>query len=186
MSISNNIDGSVGGGANQLLDLLSLVSNPTLYEAKVKSLQATIAENKKYAEAVAPVSEILELREKVKEDKAAGVTALAEAKAKADGLGKSAQDNANSITAEASAKASQLVAEAQAATDDAKAVQADVRKKLADAIKAKADSDTLNDSLKLQLAALDKERTQATIVLQNAEKLKAEIIAKHQEFIKSL
>ena len=186
MSISTNIDGSVGGGANQLLDLLSLVSNPAVYEAKVKSLQATIAENKKYVEAVAPVSEILDIREKLKADKAASITAIAEAKVKADGLVKTAQDNANAIIAEANAKADKLVAEAQAATDDAKAVQAEVRKKLTDAIKAKADSDTLSESLKLQLAALDKEREQATMALQKAEDLKADLIAKHTAFIKSL
>ena len=74
MSISTNIDGSTVGGANQLLDLLSLVSNPAVYEAKVKSLQNAIAENQKYVEAVAPVSEILDLREKIKADKAAKVT----------------------------------------------------------------------------------------------------------------
>jgi cell division septum initiation protein DivIVA len=186
MSISTNIDGSVGGGANQLLDLLSLVSNPAVYEAKVKSLQATIAENKKYVEAVAPVSEILDLREKVKADKAASTTALAEAKVKADGLVKTAQDNANAIIAEANTKASQLVAEAQAATDDAKTVQAEARKKLTDATKAKADSDTLSESLKLQLSALDKEREQAATALQKAEDLKADLIAKHTAFIKSL
>ena len=186
MSISTNIDGSVGGGANQLLDLLSLVSNPTVYEAKVKSLQAAIAENKKYVEAVAPVSEILDLREKVRADKAASTTALAEAKVKADGLVKTAQNNANAIIAEANTKVSQLVAEAQAATDDAKVVQAEAKKAVAETKKVKTEFETLNESLKMQLAALDKDREQAATTLQKAEDLKAEIIAKHLEFIKSL
>jgi len=186
MSISTNIDGSVGGGANQLLDLLSLVSNPTVYEAKVKSLQAAIAENKKYVEAVAPVSEILDLREKVRADKAASTTALAEAKVKADGLVRAAQDKANAIIAEANTKASQLVAEAQAITNDAKVVQAEAKKAVAEAKKSKADSDTLNESLNMQLAELGKQREQATTALQKAEDLKADLIAKHTAFIKSL
>jgi cell division septum initiation protein DivIVA len=186
MSISTNIDGSVGGGANQLLDLLSLVSNPAVYEAKVKSLQAAIAENQKYVEAVAPVSEILDLREKVKADKEASNTALAEAKVKADGIVKSAQDKADGIIADANVKATQLNSEAQAVADDAKWAQADVRKKLADVKKTKADYDSLIASLSVQQAQVAKVQTDADTVKKEAEDLKADLVAKHTAFIKSL
>jgi cell division septum initiation protein DivIVA len=186
MSISTNIDGSIGGGANQLLDLLSLVSNPAVYEAKVKSLQATIAENQKYVEAVAPVSEILDLREKVKADKAASVTALAEAKVKADGIVKTAQDKADGIIADANAKATQLTSEAQAVADDAKWAQAEARKGANDVKKAKAEYDALSASLSGQQAQLAKAQADADAAKKEAEDLKADLIAKHTAFIKSL
>ena len=186
MSISTNIDGSVGGGANQLLDLLSLVSNPAVYEAKVKSLQATIAENKKYVEAVAPASEILEIREQVKADKAASTTALAEAKVKADGLVKTAQEKANALVAEATANAKKVTDDADSIANEIKASLAESKKAVLEAKKSKTDSDTLNESLRLQLAELGKQREQAATALQKAEDLKAEIITKHLEFIKSL
>ena len=70
MSISNNIDGSTGG-SGQLLDFLSLVTNPKIYEAKIKTLQEVTATHQKFVELVAPATEIMDLREKLKADKAA-------------------------------------------------------------------------------------------------------------------
>jgi cell division septum initiation protein DivIVA len=186
MSISTNIDGSIGGGANQLLDLLSLVSNPAVYEAKIKSLQDATAENQKYVEAVAPVSEILDLREKLVVEKAAAVTATAEAKDKADGIIKTAQDNANAIIANANTKAAQLTSEAQAATDDAKTAQAEARKGANDVNKAKADYEGLSATLKVQLDQLAQTQANANAAKKEAEALKADLIAKHTAFIQGL
>lgn len=69
MSISTNIDGSVGGA--NILDLLAtVVSNPAVYEAKLKALQDAVAENKKYVELIGPASDIVRMQTEMREAKA--------------------------------------------------------------------------------------------------------------------
>jgi hypothetical protein len=186
MSISTNIDGTVGGGANQLLDLLALVSNPAVYEAKVNSLQAAIAENQKYVEAVAPTSEILDLREKVKADKVASTTALAEAKAKANELVKVAQEKADAIISESTAQATITITEAQVVQDEVKVSLAEAKKATAEAKKAKADYDKSSSELQAQVDAAVKAKAEADGAKQSYDDLKASLIAKHTAFIQGL
>lgn len=185
MSISTNIDGSVGGG-NQLLDFISLVTNPKIYEAKIKTLQEATDKNQKFVELVAPATEILDLRDKLKADKAAATVALNEAKNKAEGIVKTAQETANSIIAEAQAKALLLVSEAQAATDDAKAAQSEARKAANELKKAKADFESTSNELQVQQAQLAKSQAYVDAVKKEIDETKADLIAKHTEFIKSL
>jgi cell division septum initiation protein DivIVA len=185
MSISNNIDGSVGG-ANQLLDLLALVSNPAVYEAKVQSLQAAIAENKKYVEAVAPVSEILDLRDKVTADKAASAAALAEAKSTAKDLVSKAQAQAADIISSATTQATQLTMDAQAAKDAALLAQNDAVKATAEVRKAKVNYDKLSGTLQAQLDSVAKAQADADATRQSYEDLKADLVAKHTAFIQGL
>lgn len=186
MSINTNIDGSSVGGANQLLDLLSIVSNPQVYENKVKALQNAIDENKKYVEAVAPVSEILAIREQIQEEKAAAVTALAEAKVKAADMVAQAKDKAAVLVADAEAKASQISSDVQAIAEEAKTARAEAQKAANETKKAKAEYDNLNTSLNTQLAQLAKTQADAEAARKEAEKLKQEIIVKHKAFIESL
>jgi hypothetical protein len=61
--ISTDITGQANSGATQLFDFLNVVSNPTLYQEKIKALQEAIEQNRSYVEAVAPASEILTVRE---------------------------------------------------------------------------------------------------------------------------
>lgn len=185
MSISNNIDGSVGGN-NQLLDFISLVTNPKAYEAKIKALQEATETNQKFVELVAPATEIMDLREKIKADKAATKSALEEAKIKADVTIKNAQATADAILADAKAKAEQLTNEAQAAADDAKAAQSEARRSANEVKKAKTDYDNLNDSLKDQQAQLAKTQAEADAIRKEVEADRADLIAKHTAFIKSL
>ena len=185
MSISNNIDGTVGGN-NQLLDFISLVTNPKAYEAKIKALQEATEANQKFVELIAPATEIIDLREKLKADKAAAKTALEEAKIKSDVTVKTAQATADAILADAKAKAEQLTIEAQAAADDAKAAQSEARKSANEVKKAKSDYDNLSVSLKDQQDELAKTQAKAEAVKKEAEALRADLIEKHTAFIKSL
>jgi cell division septum initiation protein DivIVA len=185
MSISNNIDGSVGGN-NQLLDFISLVTNPKAYEAKIKALQDATEANQKFVELVAPATEIMDLREKLKADKAAAKTALEEAKIKADDIAKKAQATADAIIADAKAKAEQLTNEAQAAADDAKAAQSEARRGANDVKKAKTEYENLNADLKNQQVELAKSQAEAEAIRKQVEEDRADLIAKHTAFIKSL
>ncbi|CAB4129519.1 hypothetical protein UFOVP118_80 [uncultured Caudovirales phage] len=185
MSISTNIDGSTNGGG-QLLDFISLVTNPKVYEAKIKSLQEATAENQKFVELIGPASEILDLRDKAAAAKAAAVSAAADAKVKASETIQAAQDSANTIITDANNKASQINSEAQAAAEDAKLAQAEARKVANEVKKAKADYDTLTEALKLQLVQVDKAQADALAAKQEAEAIRADLIIKHTDFIKSL
>jgi len=185
MSISNNIDGSAGGN-NQLLDFLSLVTNPKIYEAKIKTLQEVTAEHQKFVDLVAPATEIMDLREKLKKEKADLSETLSNAKAKAEATIKEAQEKANGIIVEAQAKADGLIDEAKKASDDAKAAQSEARQDAASVKKAKVDYDNLSASLKAQQDQLAKTQADADAVKKAAEALRNDIIEKHTAFIKGL
>ena len=64
--ISNSIDTSSSNSSSQLLDLLSVVSKPEVYAAKIAELDAKTAEYRKMIEAVGPVSEINAMRDEAK------------------------------------------------------------------------------------------------------------------------
>lgn len=129
--ISTDITGG-NAGASQLLDLLSLVANPQVYEAKIKSLQEATELNRKYVEAVGPANEVLDLRDKAKADRA---TAASELNAARDA--------------------------AREAVSDAKKVASDLTKAANDAAVAKkAEAERLVVSAQLQLAEIES-RTQA-------------------------
>lgn len=186
MSISTNIDGSSVGGASQLLDLLSIVSNPAVSEAKIKSLQDAIALNQKYVEAVAPVSEILDLREKIKADKVASANALTEAKQQANSIVEDAKAKSNAIIADATSRAKQM-------TDEVEGIKKEINLSLSEAKSAKAEAklakdsaDALTVSLQQQLTAADKRIKDAEAAKKEAEAIKADIIEKHTAFIKGL
>jgi cell division septum initiation protein DivIVA len=185
MSISNNIDGSAGG-SGQLLDFLSLVTNPKIYEAKIKALQEVTAEHQKFVELVAPATEIMDLREKVKAEKDAAKNKLEEANLKSETLVIEAQNKADAILADAQAKAEVLVNEAKAAADDAKLAQSEARKSANEVKKAKSDYDNLSVSLKDQQDELAKTQAKAEAVKKAAEALRIDLIEKHTAFIKSL
>lgn len=185
MSISNNIDGSVGGGG-QLLDFISLVTNPKVYEAKIKSLQEVTAEHQKFVELIAPATEILDLREKLKADKEKAKNALAEATLKAESTVSQAKDEAAKLVSNAKEKAAQLEADAQAAFDDAKLAQEEARKDANEVKKAIKEYDALIASLKAQQTQLATAQKDADAIKNEAQSLRDDLIAKHTAFIKSL
>lgn len=95
--ISNNIDGSIGG-ATQLFDLLTVVSNPAAYTQKLEALQKATAEHRTYVEALAPAHEIYALRDQTAADRAEAAVVLTTAKSDAAASKAAAKQAADSVT----------------------------------------------------------------------------------------
>lgn len=185
MSIANNIDGS-SGGANQLLDLLSVVSNPKVYEAKIKALDEATAENKKYVELVGPASEILNLREKANAALEKAENTLAEAEAQATQVINDGKRKADAMIAEAKAQAQQLENKAKALIAEAnqKTADASLAETVANATKVELDKQMLALEAKVSAAEQSKKEAEsAKVMFDNAY---SKIIAKHKAFIESL
>lgn len=185
MTISTNIDGSVGG-ANQLLDLLSVVSNPGMYEAKLKALQDATAENQKFVELVAPASEILKLRDDLRNEKASAEAATVKAKEDAFAVVEEAKSNASSIIDEAKQTAAKLLSDADAANQAAVAKLSDAQAKEAAASNAQAATEKLGEQAKTLAEKLEKAISEQQEAKAAYDAAKAEVIAKHQAFIESL
>lgn len=184
--ISTDITGGSVGGANQLLDLLSLVANPTVYEAKVKALQDAIAEHRKYVEAVAPVSEIAALRAQMVSDREATKQALFDATTEAGQIKADALAEAASIKAAATAAAKKTTEAAKAKLESASAAE------LA-AVTAHAQVQEVEKSLAAERALVNAKKAELAEALETAEALKAEyaglrtaLIEKHQAIIAGL
>lgn len=185
MSIFTNIDGSVGG-ANQLFDLLSVVSNPAVYEAKLKALQDATVENQKFIELAGPASDILSLRDQLRDQKQAFD---AEVQAAKDQIAKELVD-ANAEAAQISANAK---IQADAVLQNAKQIEAQANAKLSDVLSAQKSADQAQanaEALSVKYQSEIKNLQQAmqeNLDAQNAfESAKADLLAKHQAFIESL
>jgi chromosome segregation ATPase len=169
--IATNITGTVSGGANQLLDLLSLVSNPAVYEAKVKALQDLTEEHRKIVELVAPANQITALKAQILADADEAKVALQKAK-----------EHAAGIVAKAQADAQQQVAQAQAQAEDLKAQASADRKQAADALKeAKSAESAAKKAVadaKAKSAVLDAEIAQAKASIAAAQAAESDFKAK--------
>jgi len=185
MSITNNIDRS-SGSSSQLFDLLTVVSNPAVYQTKLKALEDATAEHKKYVELVGPASDILALKEKSQKDAQEAANVLDSAKQQATGLISDAKAQASDIVAVAKTEASKLKTDAQDVMDAAKLVktQADSAATQAVQVQAKVDANLASAAEKAKL--LDKAIADANAAKEDAEALKAEIVAKQKAFIESL
>lgn len=183
--ISNNIDGS-NGGASQLLELLTTVSNPKAYQEKIKALEDATAENKKYVELVGPASEIKTLRDKADALLAKAEIRLGEAEATALQTVNDAQRRAEGLLSEAKAHAAQLEAKAKALSDEAKqrAVEAQVAESVANATKAELERKMLE--LEVKANATEEAEKAAKEAKAVFDKAYSTIIAKHKAFIESL
>jgi cell division septum initiation protein DivIVA len=185
MSIANNIDGS-SGSTNQLFDLLTVVSNPAVYQTKLKALEDATAEHKKYVELVGPASDILALKEKAKKDAQEAANVLDSAKQQATGLISDAKAQSSDIVAVAKTEASKLKADAQDVMDAAKLVKTQADSAAAQAVQAQAKADANLASAAEKSKLLDKAIADANAAKEGAEALKAEIVAKQKAFIESL
>ena len=182
--IATSITG--GSASNQLMDLLAVVANPDVYKAKLDALDAATAENKKYVEAIGPASEIVQLRDQAKTLRQEADDYKKSVIAKADADFVVAQEKAKNITVMAKAKADDLIAQANVTKNQADALMASVQEKMDAAEKAKSESvkaQAIAESKALELAqALEN----AAIAQAEAEAAKADILAKHQAFVKGL
>lgn len=187
MSISTNIDGSVGNGeANQVFNLLAVVANPDVYAEKIKTLLATIEENKKFLALVGPAGEILDIREKVAKDKAQSEAELAEARAKAAKIQSDAEALQRKLITEARAEADRILAEVNAVKNAAE------KSKQESSAKEKflnGREQTLNSfaaSLTSKETSLEIALAQARQAAEEAAKAKEVIVKKHKAFLESL
>jgi hypothetical protein len=183
--IANSIDGSVGG-ANQLLDLLSLVSNPDVYAERLKVLEASTAENKKYVELVAPASDILALRDLCREDREAAAQELKQANTDAELIKSRGTRAANAAIEAAKARAAEISADAATKQAQVLAELAEATAAVKAAGKAEAEAKRATTELKKAKAAAETETAAALMAKDEAATLKLEIIAKHKAFIESL
>jgi cell division septum initiation protein DivIVA len=184
--IANNIDGS-SGGSSQILELLSLVAaDPKVYQSKLKALEDATAEHKKYVELVGPVADILTIKAKAKADLDEAAKTLSEAKQQAADLVSEAKAQAKSLIDNAQDSANILVEDAKSIKSqaDADLLVAKQAQSKADRAQSKADSNSASAAEKSNL--LDKAIADANAAKEAAEVVKAEILAKHEEFIKSL
>ena len=185
MSIATNIDGT-SGGANQLLDLLALVSNPAVYENKIKALQSVTDEYNKAIALVGPADEVLALRQKAQDDQSNATKLLAEAAEQAQALVAEAKAEAAEIVKTAKDQAAKAIANAKAQSDAVEADKTAVETLRAEVSKDQAvlASQQAEVQTKLELAELIAE--QAKQAKAEAEALKADVIAKHKAFIETL
>lgn len=181
--ISYGIDGS---SQNQLLDFLSVIANPDVYASKLKELQAATEENKRYVEAVAPVADVMALRDSLFQQNADAKAALDAATAQAQQIVSDARDSATSIVADAQAQSQEIIAQAMATKDEANELAAQVKAAISDAKKAEKAANAATDAAKAQSEKLAK--AQATVEALQAEvnDIKAALLAKTKAFIEGL
>ena len=184
--IGYNIDGSVAGGTNQLLDLLKVVADPAAYEAKIAELNALITKGEATMKLVGPADEILAAREEVKADKAEAKEALRVAKAKAADMVREAEEKVQRLEQDAQQRANEqlkavLVKLADTATAEAEAKEAAdaARKAEAAAKRNEASAKKRADELKVELEKARKAR-------EEADAYKKSVADKHSAFIASL
>lgn len=184
--IANNIDGS-SGGSSQILELLSLVAaDPKVYQSKLKALEDATAEHKKYVELVGPASDILTIKAKVKADLDEAAKTLSDAKTEAKSIVSDAKAQAKSLIDNAQDSANILVEDAKSIKSqaDADLLVAKKAQSKADRAQSKADSNSASAAEKSSL--LDKAIADTNAAKEDAEAVKAEIVAKHKAFLESL
>ncbi len=183
--ISHNIDGT-NSNANQLFDLLTVVANPQAYQERLTALEDAQEKAQKLIDLVGPADEIMAMLEQTRLDAIKSKQAIADAQTKADKIIADAKDQANEIAAKAQANydamkvnADNLMADAQAQVALAQATIDDAKKRQSQAV---------NDSKEAQkqIAEYQKLAKDAAQAKTDADDLKADLLAKHQAFIKSL
>ena len=184
--IATNIDGSIGGGT-QILDLLSLVAaDPKVYKSKLKELQDAADRHQKYVEAVGPVSEIILLRNQAKIDTEAAAQALKDAQDQADAIVKEAKAEANAIMDKARAEAEAAKEQADATTNEAATLMSQARRAKTAVTQAQKDAESATATAQTRTNQLDVAIAEAQAAKEEAEAVKADILAKHKAFIESL
>jgi F0F1-type ATP synthase membrane subunit b/b' len=183
--IASSIDGSVGG-STQLFDLLSLVSDPEAYAKKVKALEESTAENKKYVELVAPASDILRLREVAQQDRILATEELAKAHAQAAEIISAAKKDAEQIRDSAHTFANEVKQVAQKTLNEANAKKAELDGAIKESKQAASEAKKAASDFEKKAVEAAAEKALAAQAKGDAESMKASIIAKHKAFIESL
>ena len=182
--ISTDITGAAGG--SQIFDLLALVSNPAVYESKIRALIDATEEHKKYVEAVGPVSEILKLREDTLAVNKAAVQELEDAKAEAKQIKAEAKAKAQETLEVAKAKAAKLTddVEAKVKVAETRLLDAESAAKLCE--KERAELAKARQELEHERSLLQAAAEMAKAELQKAQNLKDSLLAKTAAFAQEL
>jgi len=183
--IANNIDGSVAG-SNDMANLLTLMSDPKGYAAKLAELQAATAENRKYVELVGPASEISTLRTQVAADRENASATLLAAKRDAEDAVSAAKDEAASIKASAVADAAALRDEAKKVNAEAKKLKASLATAIAEAQAAKDDADQAMAAANARVGEIEAAKAALEAATASADARRLDIIERHKQFIESL
>lgn len=186
MSIATDITGGSAGGANQLMEMLSLISDPKQYEARLKALQDATEVHRKHISLVGPADEIVRLRDEAAAKKKQADEYAAKVKQEADDALAAAKVEAKGLVADAKAAADKL-------TQEAKKAQAEVNSQLEAAKAATADAEKLQKQAATKLKSLEAEKVELLRVKAAVDEervgfqsLKDELIAKHKAFIEGL
>jgi hypothetical protein len=184
--ITTNIDGSTTNASSQLFDLLAVVSNPSVYTAKLKELQDATDANNKTIALVGPANQVLQLRDEATTTLAEAKQKLEDAQTTADQIKQTAQNKAADLLTSVRLQAQQIITDANMlkAEADAALRGAQEKDKAAEAAEAKAKE--ANIASQAATLSLDSAITAANKAELDAKATKASIIAKHKDFIESL
>jgi chromosome segregation ATPase len=185
MSISNNIDGS-GVSSNQLLDLVSVVSNPAVYQAKIKDLQEATDNYNKAIALAGPADEIIALREKARLDRNAAAAELVDTKAKTSKDIADANAQANNIILDATDKAKDILKAAKKKQVQIDQLQIEVIASQNEIKNLQDAADNLNALAQKKLDDAANLLSKAKDAQKQADADKANLIAKHKAFIERL
>ena len=183
--ISTNIDGT-SGSSNQLVDLLTVVANLPAYQQKLKTLEDSIAENKKYVDLVGPASDILALKEKAKADADKAAKALKDAEQKAGDIVTSAEDRADVIISSAQERADSIEKKAQDLLSEARSAKVLADSAAVQAAQTQSRAEAAIASAAAKSGQLDEALEKAKQAKEDLASTRADLIAKHQAFIASL
>ena len=184
--ISRDITGAVADGSDKLFNLLALVSNPKLYEEKIKELQDATAQHKKYVDAVGHVDEVLRLRKEDADVAKAAKDKADESNKFAADVVKKAQADAAAIVAAARESAKKLSNDAKEAADKANNLVKQAELRMADLNARDLRLKTLESGLQAKSAELSAAMAEAETAKQDAIVTKNDIIAKHKALIEGL
>lgn len=187
-----NMDGTPLGAenANQLIDLLTIVSNADVYASKLQTLQNTITERNKLFDKVGPAEDILRLRDETEklhaEASKEAEDKISIAKIKAEEIVAVAEHKAKNILADARKQAKELTEKATELQNQADANFVEVKNALREAEQAKITADSMVSDYEARSTALAEAQTEVDKLKASLKATKDAIIAKHQAFIASL
>lgn len=169
-----------------VLSLLAILKDPVSFQQNLDAMNAAIAENQRYIEAIGPADQIVQLREVASKDRDYAAAVLTAARAEADqivndasarasGITTAAQDASNKMQAEANAMMTDALTEAAKSRSDAEQI---------DAMKAYLQSAT--DLLNGKISDANTAIVSATEAKSAADAERQSIIEKHEQFIAGL
>jgi len=185
--ISTEINAGQFAGNGQMMEMLSVItSSPEVYSQRLKDLQEATEQNRKMVELVAPASDIISLRDRLRIELASASAALTEAKSRAEAIFSEAREAADAMIASAEKQAESMMAEAKAALHAARSDQARAAGLSSSVKKEREKYQAMQKDLEASGEELAGKIALAEAAKAEAEEAKAAIIAKHEAFLAEL